>query len=80
MARRGNKIVCDNSYCGKVIPEQRFDCGKHSAPEELRPFVEANRRRAARHELGAVKSGRLWTPQQAHEYVREGKKLLPRII
>ena len=80
MARRGEKIICDNSYCGKVIPEQRFDCGKHSAPGELRPFVEANRRRAMRHEERGVKSGSLWTPQKAHEYVKEGKKLPQSIV
>ena len=73
MARRGRKIICDDSYCGRVIPEQRFDCGKHSAPKELRPFVETNRRRAARHEQGKGASGELWTPQKAHECVRERK-------
>ena len=77
MARRGDKIICDDSYCGRVIPEQRFDCGRHGAPEELRPFVEANRRRAGRHEKGNMKTGRLWTPQQAHECVRDGR-FLPR--
>ena len=79
MARRGDKIICDNTYCGKVIPEQRFDCGKHSPPKELLPFVEANRRRAERHEQRDLKMGRLWTPQKAHECVKEGK-FLPKII
>ncbi len=77
MARRGDKIICDDSYCGRVIPEQRFDCGRHGAPKELRPFVEANRRRAERHEKGKENKGRLWTPQKAHECVRDGR-FLPR--
>ncbi len=73
MARKGNKIICDDSYCGRVIPEQRFDCGKHSAPKELRPFVETNRLRAGRHEQGKEELGKLWTPQKAHECVKQGK-------
>jgi hypothetical protein len=53
----------------------RFDCGRHGAPKELRPFVEANRRRAESHEKGGGNSGMWWTPQKAHESVRDGKFL-----
>ena len=73
MAKRGNKILCDNSYCRKVIPENSFDDGKHDAPQELQPFVEANRLLTARRERGEKVAGELWTPQSAHEMVREGK-------
>ena len=76
MAKRGNKILCDNPYCGKVIPENSFDDGKHDAPKELKTFVVANRQLTARHERGEKVSGELWTPQKAHEMVREGKSPL----
>ena len=73
MARRGDKIICDDSYCGKVIPEDHFSDGKHDPPKELQPFVEANRLLAGGRERGEEASRKLWTPQEAHRHVREGK-------
>ena len=73
MAKRNDKIICDNSYCGRIIPEQRFDCGRHNPPKELKPFVEANKRRSARHDRGEGLAGELWSPQKAHQYVHAGK-------